>query len=141
MARVYATEADYLNYTREATAPDGLALLLTRATTFLEARVFRLCRYDADPGTGLPTHPLVLAAFRDAVCAQVDWWDELGDSKGTAGVGWGSVGIGSANLSRSVTKVDASASPARQVAPEVGDILSSLDLTEDVLELGAVTIT
>jgi hypothetical protein len=119
------------------TAPADADALLAKASRMLDSSVFRLCWYQAD-SDGLPTNALVTAAFRDAVCAQAAWWDELGDSTGAMGAGWGSVQIGSVNLSRSVTNVAASASPARQVAEEVWDVLRSPDLTPDVLTIGLV---
>lgn len=138
MARVYATESDYLTYTGETEPPDGIDVLLARASGMLDARVFRYGVYDVDE-TGAPTHALVVAAFRNAVCAQVEWWDELGDSTGAAGAGWGTVELGTARLSRSVTKVDGADSPARQIAPAVWDVLRAPDLTPEVLHIGVVT--
>lgn len=137
MPRVYATVVDLIAYTG-APAPDNADVLLTDATRLLEARVFGACLYDVDSTTGLPISPVVAAALRDAVCAQVQWWDELGDSIGAAGAGWGSVQIGRMQLARSVTNVSGSASPAREVAPKVGDALGSPDLTPDVFRLGLV---
>jgi hypothetical protein len=137
MARIYATSSEYVTYTGQA-APSGIDQLLAEASRFLESRAFRLCWYYADAGTGMPTSAVVLGAFRDAVCAQVKWWRDVGDSTGAAGVGWGSVEIGSVKLSRSVTAVSGDASPARQVAPQAMDALMNPDLTPDIFELGAV---
>jgi hypothetical protein len=136
MPRIYATADDMAAYTG-TTAPAGADALLAKASRFLDSSVFRLCWYQAD-SDGLPTNALVTAAFRDAVCAQAAWWDELGDSTGAMGAGWGSVQIGSVNLSRSVTNVSADASPARQIAPEVWDVLQQPDLTPDILTIGLV---
>lgn len=138
MARVYADQAAYVAYTG-GTAPAGVDGLLAAASRMLDARVFRLCVYDADPATGMPTNPAVTAAFSDAVCAQAEWWDELGDHVGAAAAGWGNVQIGSARLGRSVTTVGGDDSAARQIAPAVWDALRSPDLTRDVLVLGEVT--
>lgn len=138
MAVVYATEADYLTYTGETSAPSGIDGLLTRASAMLDARVFRLCVYDVDVD-GAPTSQLVEAAFRDATCAQVQWWDELGDSTGASAAGWGTLELGTARLSRSVTRVSAGDAPARQVAPQVWDVLRSPHLTADVLRIGVVS--
>lgn len=136
MPRVYATPDDLAAYTGSS-APADAGALLAKASRFLDSAVFRLCWYQAD-GDGLPTNTLVSDAFRDAVCAQAAWWDELGDSTGAMGTGWGNVGIGSVQLGRSVTAVTADASPARQIAPEVWDVLQADDLTPDVLVLGWV---
>ncbi|MER8158162.1 hypothetical protein [Streptomyces sp. NPDC094472] len=135
MARVYATAADFQGYTGQA-PPADVDQLLARATAMLEAQVLRMCWYDVD-SDGMPTNPLVLEAIRNAVCAQVQWWGELGDSIGAAGVGWGSVGIGSVSLSRSGS-ASGPASAAREIAPQVADELQSPDLTPDIFRLGAV---
>lgn len=137
MARVYATAADYQQYTGE-TPPADVDVRLARASSFLDSRIFRLCWYDADPVTGLPTNALVTAAFRDAVCAQVEWGVEVGDTTGAAGVGWGNVEIGSVRLGRSLTATSSEDSPGRQIAPAVWDALRSPDLTPDVLSIGLV---
>lgn len=139
MARVYATSSQYLAYTGESAAPADIDARLRRASAFLDAQVFRLCAYDADATTGLPTNPLVSGAFADATCAQVEWGVQVGDITGAAGVGWGSVEIGSAKLSRSVTATSGDEAPGRQIAPAVWDALRAPDLTPDVLWLGAVT--
>lgn len=136
MARVYATSADYEAFTGQA-PPSDITTLLARAATFLEARVFRLCWYRVDED-GLPSETVVSEAFRDSVCAQVQWWDEVGDSIGAAGAGWSSVSIGSASMSRGSAAPGGEDSPARQIAPQVWDILRSPDLTPDVLGLGTV---
>lgn len=136
MARSYATAEDYQDYTGQ-TPPADIDILLKRASVMLDAQVLRVCRYDVDTA-GLPTNPLVAAAFRDAACAQVAWWEEIGDSTGAAGAGWGSVEIGTAKIARSLTATGPESSPARQVAPAAGDALTSPDLTPDIFVLGAV---
>ncbi|RLL66991.1 hypothetical protein [Streptomyces sp. Z26] len=134
--RVYAQPADLTEYTGEE-PPDGADRLLRNASRMLEARALRTAWYDTD-ADGMPTHPAVRAALRDAVCAQVAWWGEIGDSSGASAVGWGAVEIGSAKLSRSLTATDASASPARQLAEAAIDALTAPDLTPDIFRLGAV---
>ena len=137
MARIYATSAEYQTYTGQ-TPPADIDQQLANASRMLVAEVFRLCWFEVDED-GYPSNTLVREAFRDAVCAQVAWWGELGDSTGAAAVGWGSVRLGSAQLSRSVTATSGAASPAREVAPAVWDALRSDDLTGDVFRLGAVS--
>ncbi|MFE7273039.1 hypothetical protein [Streptomyces sp. NPDC057623] len=139
MARIYATSADYETFTGQ-TSPSDITVLLADATRMLEANVFRLCLFEADED-GYPSNTLVRDAFRDAVCAQVRWFDDVGDSTGASAVGWGSVRLGSAQLSRSVTSVSGGSSPAREVAPAVWDVLQAPDLTPDIFTLGAVTQT
>lgn len=137
MARIYATSAQYVTYTGLA-APADIDARLAKASKFLDSKVFRLCWYEITAATGLPSVTAVIEAFRDAVCAQVKWGIDVGDTSGAAAVGWGTVEIGSVKLSRSVTAVSGDDAPGRQIAPEVWDALQSPDLTPDVFRLGAV---
>lgn len=137
MPRVYATAADYETYTGE-TPPADIDRLLQAASRMLDAQVLWLCRYDVDD-TGMPTSPAVAAAFARAVCAQVAWWGEVGDSTGAVGAGYGSVSIGSVSLGGSASTSDGADSAARQVAPQVWDELRSPDLF-DTLVIGAVAV-
>lgn len=135
--RVYATTTDLANYLNAAPPLDG-ARLLADASRMLDSLVLGYCRYDVDDD-GMPTDEAVAAAIGRAVCAQVAWWEEIGDSTGAAGVGYGSVAIGSVNLGRSVTSVSGDDSAARQLAPRVLDELRAPDL-HDKLVLGAVAV-
>lgn len=137
MARIYATSAQYVTYTGQA-APADIDARLAKASRFLDSKVMRLCWYEVVEATGLPSNALVIEAFRDAVCAQVKWGIDVGDTTGAAAVGWGTVEIGSVKLSRSVTAVSGDDAPGRQIAPEVWDALQSPDLTPDTFQLGAV---
>jgi hypothetical protein len=125
MARAYATAAAYTTYTGQAPVAN-IDVQLADATRLLEAEVFRFCYFSADSVTGMPTDAAVLAAFSDAVCAQVQWWAEVGDSIGAIGVGWAEIKIGSAMLSKGTGQ-----SAARTVAPKAWDALQSPDLTPD----------
>lgn len=136
MARVYATSEQYETYTG-ATPPANVDQLLADASRTLEARVFRLCWYEVDDD-GMPSDATVLQAFADAACAQAQWFDEVGDSTGAAGAGWGSVKLGTAQMSRSVTDVSGAASAGREIAPKVWDALQGMDLTPDIFRLGEV---
>ncbi|MFC9680005.1 hypothetical protein [Streptomyces sp. NPDC056948] len=138
--RVYATVAEYAAHPGGTSpAPAATGTRLVQASRMLERQVLRYCLYDVDTASGMPTHPLVIAALRDAVCAQAAWWEEVGDPSGADAVGWGSVSIGSVNLGRSVTAVSGEDAPARQIAPAAWDALLSLDLTSDIFRMGAVT--
>lgn len=136
-APVYATVTDLADYLGTA-APDDAERLLAAASRMLDAKVLAYCRYDVDTA-GMPSDPDVAAAIGRAVCAQVAWWGEVGDSTGAAGVGYGSVSIGSVSLGRSVTSVSGDDSAARQIAPQVADELRAPYL-HDKLHLGAVTV-
>jgi hypothetical protein len=135
----YATADDLAAYPGGSAVPNTDApVLLARANRFLNANVFRFCWFQCD-ADGIPTDTTVRQAFTDAVCAQVVWWDELGDSTGATGAGWGDVAIGSVRLARSGTAAsDGSDSPARQIAAEVWDVLQQPDLTPDILTIGLV---
>src|SRR5690349_18938769 len=111
MPRIYATAADLAAYTGSA-APATADALLAQASRMLDAEVFRLCYYQADPGTGMPTAQAVADAFRDATCAQAQWWDALGDSLGAAGAGWGETRIGTVMMRRPDSAISGADSPA-----------------------------
>ncbi len=134
--RSYATTTDLANYLRAAPPVDA-AHLLEGASRMLDTMVLAYCRYDVDDA-GLPADADVAEAIGRAVCAQVAWWGEVGDSTGAAGVGYGSVSIGSVNLGRSVTSVSGDDSAARQLAPQVLDELRAPHLWNKLV-LGAVT--
>lgn len=138
LGRSYATSTDLANYLRAA-PPVNADKLLAEATVLLDSRVLRCCWYKVDDA-GMPTDADVKAAFARAVCAQARWWDELGESTSGAGsAGWGTVKIGSVQLSRSVTSVSGADSPAQQIAPAVWDELLDPKLTPDKFVLGVVS--
>ena len=138
LGRSYATSTDLANFLRAA-PPVTADTLLADATTLLDARVFFACWYEVDDN-GLPSDVFVAAAFARAVCAQAQWWDDLGVSStsGADSAGWGSVKIGSVQLSRSVTSVSGADSPAQQIAPGVWDELKNPNLSQDKFVMGAV---
>lgn len=135
--RVYATAEQYEQFTF-GPAPADIDGRLTRASMFLDAQVFRTCWYEVT-STGYPANATVAEAFARAVCAQAEWNIDVGDLTGAGAAGWGSVEIGDVKLSRSVTSVSGADSPARQVAPGVGDALRGPDLTPAVFSMGVVT--
>ncbi|MEU9640943.1 hypothetical protein [Streptomyces sp. NPDC048188] len=140
-APVYATVADLGEYLGTA-APDDAERLLASASRMLDARVLAYCRYDVDTA-GAPSDPDVAEAIGRAVCAQVAWWDEIGDHTGAAGAGYGSVSIGSVSLGRTTGSAASSASggdsAARQIAPQVADELRAPTL-HDKLVIGALSV-
>lgn len=137
MARVYATAAQYEAITGQ-TAPADIVARLTRASAFLDSRMFRLCRYEVD-ADGMPTNTVVLAAFAAAVSAQVWAWDETGDEQGLAGM-YGSVKIGSLALAGPGSSTGSAGSVGgRTVADTALEALRTPDLTADIFVLGWVT--
>lgn len=137
--RAYATVAEYEAYPGAPPSTDQTAGLLGKASRMLDRLVLRYCLYDVDQATGIPTHPAVIAALRDAVCAQVIWWDQVGDSSGADAVGWSTLSIGSVNLGRGASSASGADAPARQLAPEVWDVLQDPVLTANIFVMGAVT--
>lgn len=135
--RSYATVEQFDAYpgtTVSATTADRLQ----EATSLLDSRILFSCWYDVDSAS-MPTDSLVQTMFARAVCAQVRWWDELGSSTtGADTAGWGSVKIGSVQLSRSVTSVSGADSPAQQIAPTVWDELRNPLVTREKFVLGVV---
>lgn len=93
--RVYATTADLAEHL-EAAPPEGARRLLRQASQDVE-HATRSAIYATDTG-GFPTDPAVIAAFKGATCAQVEWWGETGDAFGVQG-SYASVKIGSVALS------------------------------------------
>jgi hypothetical protein len=119
--RVYATTADLANYL-EAVPPANARRLLRQASADIE-QATKTAIYDVDTN-GFPTDTAVLAAMRDAVCAQVEWWNETGDSLGVTGQ-WGSVKIGSVSLDGRA----GSAGTGGQLAANAATILRNAGLT------------
>ncbi|MFE5996770.1 hypothetical protein ACFQ6C_07730 [Streptomyces sp. NPDC056454] len=93
--RVYATTTDLANALKEA-PPLNAQRLLERASELLDSDFLLTAIYDVDDD-GMPTHPLVAAGFRDAVCSQVEFWGEVGEETDISGP-LQSAGIGSVNL-------------------------------------------
>lgn len=136
MARIYAVSADYLAYTGQTTPPADIDARLARASRFLGSNVFRLCWYEVG-ADGYPSNVVVAAAFADAVCAQVQWWDETGDELGVGGK-YASVKLGSLALSRASSASGSAPESGREVAETALEALRSEDLTSAIFVLGMV---
>ncbi|WP_128818023.1 hypothetical protein [Streptomyces sp. S063] len=93
--RVYATTTDLANALKEA-PPLNAQKLLERASELLDSDFLLTAIYDVDED-GMPTHPLVAAGFRDAVCSQVEFWGEVGEETDISGP-LKAAQIGSVNL-------------------------------------------
>ncbi|MFH8793848.1 hypothetical protein [Streptomyces sp. NPDC017941] len=96
MPRVYATPAQLTAWTGKP-APPGAERLLARASADLDDALIRAV-YRTDDA-GMPTDPAIVGAFRDAVCAQVEYQLAAGDDGTGAADRWGSVSIGPVALS------------------------------------------
>lgn len=115
---VYATSAEYETYSGQ-TPPADIDRLLTDASDLLDTEVLFAAVYDVDTGTNLPTDADVAAAFRDAVCAQVQYWQEVGEEIDISGPIQG-VSIGSVNIQYGA---GSNRVGPTTVAPRVGRIL------------------
>ncbi|WP_406412067.1 hypothetical protein OG923_24380 [Streptomyces halstedii] len=95
MGRVYATPEQLSAWTGQE-APADAERLLARASEDVEDAA-QTAIYDTDDA-GMPTDPAVIAALADAVCAQVEYQQETGDT-GTGAAGqWDQVEIGPVKL-------------------------------------------
>jgi hypothetical protein len=93
---VYATPADYTDYTR-APAPADIEGDLERASERIDELL--LCAVYRVDDDGRPTDPKEREAIVRATCAQAAWSREVGDKYGVASA-FKSVRIGSVQLDR-----------------------------------------
>ncbi|MEU3161970.1 hypothetical protein ACPCAJ_21035 [Streptomyces griseoincarnatus] len=93
--RSYATTTQLANFLHAAPPLDAVKLL-ERATDLLDSDFLKAAVYDVD-ADGMPTDPVVAEAFAEAVCAQVEFWGEVGEETDISGPLQG-VTIGSVNL-------------------------------------------
>ncbi|GHA28657.1 hypothetical protein GCM10010372_30560 [Streptomyces tauricus] len=93
--RSYATTTQLANALHKAPPLDAVELL-ERATELLDSDFLKAAVYDVD-ADGMPTDPVVAAAFAEAVCSQVEFWGEVGVETDVSGP-LAAVGIGSVNL-------------------------------------------
>lgn len=128
--RVYATVSDYAEYAEEPFDGDDATLLkrLRRASSVVDGLTrYSVYRMDDD---GMPLDSDVADAFRDATCAQVEYWETTDDPTGAEST-MGPVRIGSVSLGGSGVGGSAqntrSASDSR-VAIEAVEILRNAGL-------------
>jgi hypothetical protein len=120
MARVYATLADLTAYVPAGTAPMPTEPEATRVLTSASKVIDRaaMCGIYQTDTTGYPTDTAVRQAFRDATCAQVEWWIATGDEIGMSGQ-YQHVSIGSVSLQRGGGRMGGSAgTPGQELAPK-----------------------
>jgi len=113
MATAYATSTDLTAYTG-APAPADADRQLQRASDLVDSVV---CATFSVDGAGLPTLPAILAALRDATCAQVEQWSEVGEVNAVDGLAGTSMNIGGYQGVR-----------APEVAPRTLEILAGAGL-------------
>lgn len=127
MSRIYATQADYETWVgadesgSTVTIPTDIDRQLARASLDVEQAVITaIYAVDTD---GYPTATDVEEALRDAVCAQVEWWQSTGDELGTGG-GYDDIQIGSVRLARRQPSTSTAAAIPGSLAPRAVTVLS-----------------
>ncbi|MEU3098509.1 hypothetical protein ABZ690_28085 [Streptomyces sp. NPDC006967] len=93
--RSYATTTQLAVFLHAAPPLDAVKLL-ERATSLLDSDLLKAAVHDVDDD-GMPTDEVVAAAFAEAVCAQVEFWGEVGEETDISGPLEG-VTIGSVSL-------------------------------------------
>lgn len=124
--RSYATLTDLAGWLMSE-PPAGSARRLIRATEKIDQLLLG-ARYPVDDD-GMPTDTDHITALKDAVCAQVEWWVETGDTTGSGvSTSWDSVQIGSVSLSRKKSGGASNSSPSQSVAPAAVAALHAVNL-------------
>lgn len=123
--RVYATDQEYADWLGVATAPDGAASALRRASMTID-QMLLTSHYQVDDD-GLPTDAAVAEALRDATCAQAEYARGTGDSLGVGASQFHSISIGSIQLGRGYGSAGSSAPGA--YSPVAWQILQRAGLT------------
>lgn len=130
MARVYATQQQYRDWSGDTAATVSDALL-ARASLIIDDAL-KGAVYDVDPATLMPTDANITEALMEATCAQIQWWDEIGDTTGAgAGAQFQSASIGSASYTKGYSAAGSKAGNSGALAPmafttlEVAGLLTS----------------
>lgn len=127
----YATVVDLVGWTL-TDEPDNAEALLVAASRFIRDATMTAV-YDVDDGD-LPTDPVTLKAFKDAVCAQAATWAALSidPTKGAAGDTGVAVqkSIGSASIQRQIYQITAQAKAegAYKLSDDAARILTAANL-------------
>lgn len=144
--RVYATASDYYDFTGDnqpMTTPEApaepqpitekdLNARLRRASSVIDSHT-RHARYEVDED-GYATDENTADAFKEATCAQVQWFDESDDITGSQSQD-GTIAIGSVTIGargRSTGGASADAASAR-IAPEAVEILTNAGLMSAII--------
>lgn len=91
MTVAYATSAQLAAYLKGGTVPDDAARLLARASELIDATV--RASFSVDTDTSLPTDADVAAALRDATCAVVEAWLEVGEDNDVDGLAGAQIAV------------------------------------------------
>lgn len=123
----YATEEDLAEWLPSGTDVSDGPRLLKRASQLLDATV--TTPFCIDSTTGLPTDTTYAEAMRDACCAQIEFWLDVGEEHDIEGL-TGGVAIGSLRLDRLPPKL---APRARQALVSGGLMAMAADVGVPVL--------
>lgn len=123
--RSYATLTDLAAWL-SAEPPPGSARRLVRATTKIDQLLVGMI-YPVDDN-GYPTDTDHVAALRDAVCAQVEWWVEIGDISGSGVSSWWKPVSTKASAAPKTANIDKESPARQQYAPLVVDLLREAGL-------------
>lgn len=133
---VYATEEDLITYTGDVHTPDNVDRLIAAASALVR-RATRTAHYSTTPA-GAPSDADIADGFRDAVCAQIQWWsdNEIDPQTATARIGSGvkSKSIGSASITYEDTSAATAVAAVTLCQPAV-DILDDLNLSTAPISL------
>jgi hypothetical protein len=88
----YATEEQLADFLPAGTEVDDAARLLKRASELLDGSVTNI--FTVDSTTGIPTDAPTAEALRDACCAQVEFWLEVGEEHDIDGLAGTDVSVG-----------------------------------------------
>lgn len=130
---IYATSAELLTWTGEQAAPANVDQLL-RSASILVRRATRTAVY-ATTADGLPTDATLVAALRDATCAQAHAWAAAGIDPTAPAPASARVATSKSIGSGSVTYADAQAVSVAQdrlragLSDEAAAILADAGLT------------
>lgn len=102
MTAAYATAEDLAAWLGKD-APAGADRLLTRASALLDGVAYVSFAVDE---SGLPSDAGVAATLRDAACAQVEFWIEVGEEHDVDGGAGSLVSVGGLSLQRPTRLAD-----------------------------------
>ncbi|MCQ1951616.1 hypothetical protein NNX28_16990 [Arthrobacter sp. zg-Y859] len=135
--RTYATEEDLTD--AKVDVPENAAGLLRSASSLVRSST-KTARYRTD-GHGMPVEPYIVDAFRDATCAQVKFWADMGvdPTLGAAGVkplaASKSINGASVQYSTYVSTAEARANAAGTLGPDAYYILEDAGLLGGAVQL------
>lgn len=124
---VFATSADVEKWTGMP-AVEGADRLIKKASGMVQQAV-RRARFDVEP-SGLPADPDVADALRDAVCAQVEYWDGAEVTKADTTARISNTGLDGASMGfDTATAAATAAHTADSLCDEAWTILDNEGLT------------